>query len=448
MGASISDTDFAAIILGSLPESYRPILWSMNAAARITKTPLTPYDIVSFVTEEYEHRQLSVSRASHAKRGGNSALSVDNSRKGSAKAKGAGPDTTCYNCQGKGHYKANCWSKGGGKEGQAPKRDLRRGASNLKPVASVAAVPEAQKDYAFASTDAKPVGERCVIIDSGATSHFCPDRAKFVTFTEIASQDVRMADGSSVSAIGRGDVQIDLPLGTKHTTVTLKNMLYTPKMAFTLISATRMATAGYAIHFEAKACKVLTPLPTREVIAIILQVEGLYRIAAASVLHEAHIAKASVSDLHRALGHVAQPAIIDALRNGLIEGVEMISTSKPQFCEACAEANAKRVPFPDESLTHAKKYGELIHTDLWGPTQTASISGSLYYISFTDDYSRETKVRFLKLKSEAFEAFRHYEANLTRQHPNAKIRKLRSDRGGEYLSAEFEKYLKDHGIVR
>jgi hypothetical protein len=72
----------------------------------------------------------------------------------------------------------------------------------------------------------------------------------------------------------------------------------------------------------------------------------------------------------------------------------------------------------------------------------------LYYISFTDDYSRETKVRFLKLKSEAFEAFRHYDANLTRQHPNAKIRKVRSDRGGEYLSMEFEKYLKDHGIVR
>jgi hypothetical protein len=146
MGASISDTDFAAIILGSLPESYRPILSSMNAAARIAKTPLTPYDIVSFVTEEYEHRQLSVSRASHAKKGGNSALSVDNSRKGSAKAKGASPDVTCYNCQCKGHYKADCWSKGGGKEGQAPKRDSRRGASNPKPVASVAAVPEAQKD--------------------------------------------------------------------------------------------------------------------------------------------------------------------------------------------------------------------------------------------------------------------------------------------------------------
>jgi len=72
--------------------------------------------------------------------------------------------------------------------------------------------------------------------------------------------------------------------------------------------------------------------------------------------------------------------------------------------------------------------------------------GASYYISFTDDYSCETKVQFLKHKSEALTAFKQYEANLTRQHPGAKLRKLQSDRGGEYLSAEFNQYLKDQGI--
>ncbi|OAX34383.1 hypothetical protein K503DRAFT_652729, partial [Rhizopogon vinicolor AM-OR11-026] len=51
------------------------------------------------------------------------------------------------------------------------------------------------------------------VIDSGATSHFCPDRSKFVTFISIKPQDIHTADGSTVSAIGRGDVQLDLPLG-------------------------------------------------------------------------------------------------------------------------------------------------------------------------------------------------------------------------------------------
>jgi transposase InsO family protein len=74
--------------------------------------------------------------------------------------------------------------------------------------------------------------------------------------------------------------------------------------------------------------------------------------------------------------------------------------------------------------------------------------GYSYYISFTDDYSRETKVQFLKHKSEALTAFKQYEANITRQHPGIKLCKVHSDRGGEYLSAEFDQYLKNQGIKR
>jgi hypothetical protein len=55
MGAVINDKDFYAIILCSLPESYHPLLSSINAAARISQKPLTPYDLVNIISEEYEH---------------------------------------------------------------------------------------------------------------------------------------------------------------------------------------------------------------------------------------------------------------------------------------------------------------------------------------------------------------------------------------------------------
>lgn len=69
-------------------------------------------------------------------------------------------------------------------------------------------------------------------------------------------------------------------------------------------------------------------------------------------------------------------------------------------------------------------------------------------MSFTDDYSRETHMLFLKQKSEALGAFKQYEARLMRQHDGAKIKTLRSDRGGEYLNAEFNAYLAAQGIQR
>jgi hypothetical protein len=248
--------------------------------------------------------------------------------------------------------------------------------------------------------------------------------------------------------LGRGDVKIDLPLGKTRTTVTLKDALYVPKMAFMLIATNRIAAAGLAVHFEDKMCKILSSAPKRTVIAEIPQVEGLYAVVAQHK-HHAAIARGTLTlcELHRILGHVSQSAVKAAVEKGLITGVELDPTSEPEFCDACEKGKAARQPFPKESKRRASAYGELIHTDLWGPVQTVSIGGSSYYMSFTDDFSREMQILFLKLKSEALGAFKQYEAQLTRQH-DVKIKTLRSDRGGEYLSAEFDVYLKAQGIRR
>jgi hypothetical protein len=132
----------------------------------------------------------------------------------------------------------------------------------------------------------------------------------------------------------------------------------------------------------------------------------------------------------------------------LIKGVALYATSKPVFCDTCTKAKATCIPFPKETQNQACIYGDLIHTDLWGPTQTESVAGHLYYMSFTDNFSHETKLDFLALKSKALSAFKRYEANLICQHPGAKIHKLRSDRVGEYSSAEFDAYLASQGIKR
>ena len=74
MGASLDNRDFAAIIMGSLPESYRPILSSMNAAAHVSKKTLSPEEIMGVVSEEYEHRVIV--NPTTSKKGGNSALTA------------------------------------------------------------------------------------------------------------------------------------------------------------------------------------------------------------------------------------------------------------------------------------------------------------------------------------------------------------------------------------
>lgn len=123
-----------------------------------------------------------------------------------------------------------------------------------------------------------PPDRREAIIDSCAMSYFCPNKAKFVNFIEITPQKVYTTNSSTVNATGQGDIKIDLPLGSKQTTVTFKDALYTPSMAFTLISTNRIASAGLAILFEGGMCKILSAAPKRRTIMEIPQVQGLYSV--------------------------------------------------------------------------------------------------------------------------------------------------------------------------
>ncbi|KAK0570626.1 hypothetical protein LWI29_004072 [Acer saccharum] len=87
----------------------------------------------------------------------------------------------------------------------------------------------------------------------------------------------------------------------------------------------------------------------------------------------------------------------------------------------------------------------LIHTDVCGPMSIQARGGYEYFITFTDDYSRFGYV-YLMHKSDAFDMFKAFKAEVENQ-LEKHIKILRSDRGGEYLSGEFQQYLIDNGIV-
>ena len=95
--------------------------------------------------------------------------------------------------------------------------------------------------------------------------------------------------------------------------------------------------------------------------------------------------------------------------------------------------------------TRAKEPLKLIHTDVCGPMSTNSIGGARYFVTFIDDNSRKTFVYFLKTKDQVFTKFKEFRSMIQNQ-TGKRIKNIRSDNGGEYLSNNFKKFLKDHGI--
>ncbi|KAH9650170.1 Integrase catalytic domain-containing protein [Citrus sinensis] len=90
---------------------------------------------------------------------------------------------------------------------------------------------------------------------------------------------------------------------------------------------------------------------------------------------------------------------------------------------------------------------EYVHSDVWGPTKTASIGGSHYFVTFVDDFSRRVWVYTMRAKDEVLEIFVKWK-KLVETQTGRKIKVLRSDNGGEYTSDPFLQVCQNEGIKR
>jgi hypothetical protein len=70
------------------------------------------------------------------------------------------------------------------------------------------------------------------------------------------------------------------------------------------------------------------------------------------------------------------------------------------FCEHCVYGKQKRVIFLRVGKEKKIERLELVHTDVWGPTQASSLGGSCYYVTFIDDENRKTWVYCIRKKSD------------------------------------------------
>jgi hypothetical protein len=147
MGAIVDDEDYAAIIMGSLPDSYQPIISALRAAAGYSYKVVTAQELITAVNVEYQHRLLHNPQS--ARKGGNAVLHAGNSTR---QGQGATKDIVCYNCNKTGHFKMDCWSKGGGKEGQRPTGQGRRNGGKTAANTATAAPAPSPDNYAFATS--------------------------------------------------------------------------------------------------------------------------------------------------------------------------------------------------------------------------------------------------------------------------------------------------------
>ncbi|KAJ9538899.1 hypothetical protein OSB04_031632 [Centaurea solstitialis] len=283
------------------------------------------------------------------------------------------------------------------------------------------------------------------VIDTGSGNHICNHLQGFTRRKTLRKDrsNLRVGEGTPLIAEAVGSYSLSLPSGL---VLELDNCYYIPNMIKNVLSFDLLVDQGFYYKYDYKMIYVFknnifyfkeTP------------VNGLYTVNLQDNSSEIyHISKRSkdIEDQtylwHCRLGHINKKRVELLLKGGFLGTLNY----KPfDNCKSCLSGKMTKQPFNKEN-ERATDLLEIVHTDVCGPFSHVARGGYRYFITFTDDFSRYGYVYLMRHKSESFERFEEFQNEVQNQ-LGRKIKFLRSDRGGEYLSDEFDNHLMECGIV-
>ena len=111
------------------------------------------------------------------------------------------------------------------------------------------------------------------------------------------------------------------------------------------------------------------------------------------------------------MGHIAPESAKRMVSSGAVKGIEIDPTSSIQDCNSCEYAKATHKPIKKVRETpRTTKFGNEIHSDVWGPLPVRTPGQKEYYVSFTDDYTRWMHLQLLATKDGVFQAYKDFQA--------------------------------------
>ncbi|KAJ7972159.1 Retrovirus-related Pol polyprotein from transposon TNT 1-94 [Quillaja saponaria] len=269
---------------------------------------------------------------------------------------------------------------------------LRRLMAKLDGCPSTSAASSHHALGTHSTTDSEPW-----IIDSGASDHMTGTSRNFSTYFPYSGKDkVRVADGSLSTISGKG------------------------------------RTIGYGKEQDGLYLLEYGPSILANTVDTVASSQSLQ--SSASITSQQQLVQ-----WHRRLGH---PSFF-VLGNMFLDLFKHC-TMNNLLCDACEFAKHKRA-YPLLNNKSTTPFA-LIHSDVWCPSRVVSLSGYKWFVTFIDCFSRTTWVYLLRAKNEVFTCFQMFHKLVCTQF-DGKVKILRSDNGTEYTEGNFQKYLRDHGIM-
>jgi hypothetical protein len=431
-GEQMVDTTVVEKILRSLIEKFNYIVCSIEESKDIDTLSIDELQSSLMVHEQKFHKHDAEEQAlkiTHENRSGGRGRG-----RGSFRRRGRGrgrqafdkSNIECYRCHKLGHFQYEC-----------PSLDKEANYAELYENEEMLLMSYVEQNEAKS--------EDVWFLDSGCSNHMCGDKTLFSDLNESFRQIVKLGNNSKMSVKGKGNVRL-LMSGVVHV---ITYVFYVPDLKNNLLSIGQLQEKGLTIIIQHDKCKIYHPEK-----GLIIQTEmtsnRMFFLLAMSQRTKAvcfHTTSQDLSHLwHCRFGHLSYKGLRTLQFKKMVYGLPQFYATST-VCTSCMVGKQHRNPFPKKSNWRASQKLQLIHADLCGPITPMSNSNKRYLICFIDDFTRKIWIYFLVEKSDAFSTFKHFKS-LVEKETESYIKCLRTDRGGEFTSHEFNQFCKENGIKR
>lgn len=280
------------------------------------------------------------------------------------------------------------------------------------------------EQYALSSTAARQHTD--VVLDTGATHHIFYDKSFFTSMSPI-STSVQTAAGQRLSVSGVGSVEFrvyDFEDHKRYKIIKIDDVWYLPECTKNLISGPQFLAKGFEIHSNIRGLGLYTS--DQKLLATAHIKDGLLCLNT-SPHSSSSVDSADSSNflfpeslenatklIHFRFAH-AGPHLLKKLdvsrlkipikrtKEALKFKIDPVALRTCDVCNSCKQVEK----INKHSSNKVLGLLEVIHSDTWGKCRVAGIFGALYFVTFTDDASRESEVYLLKSTKEVPGKFEH-----------------------------------------
>ncbi|GJQ96324.1 putative ribonuclease H-like domain-containing protein, partial [Tanacetum coccineum] len=289
------------------------------------------------------------------------------------------------------------------------------------------------------------------IVDSGCSRSMTGNKEKLDDFVQIKGGIVKFGGGDGRIS-GKGTI--------RTSKLDFENVYYVEELQhFNLFSVSQICDKKNKVLFTDTDCLVLSEefqLPdASQVVLRIPRKHDLYTFHISDLQPEqkvtCFVAKASLDEStrwHRRMAHVNFKTINKLAKEGLVDGLPLKVFTNEHNCVACNKGKQHKASYKHISAVRLiTDTLQLLHMDLFGPTNIRSIDQKYYSLVVTDDFSRFSWTFFLGTKDETFYVLKEF-ITLIENQLNKKVKGIRCDNGTEFKNAKLIELCGEKGIKR